>query len=243
MFIKRKDTKSIDCEQVFCLTFHILINILIAYCISYQCVSGKKDKNEKEFALKTQHNKRIGGIDLIVGIIITLMVFSSALYADKNKDLVLVLDTSLSMAGYGGKNILPRVKESLPRFIDQLEEDDSITFITFDTDVKVYPRIVIEDESNREVIKKYISMVEARGKWTYTMRMMRTVFATAQELEDEYPDRERVIVVLTDALDDPPPWHAGAHFNIKSIAEEYSGKEWFIHFVSLGNLKQNKKIS
>jgi len=171
------------------------------------------------------------------------MLFSSTLYAAKNKDLVLVLDTSLSMAGYGGKNIFPRVKESLPKFIDQLEEGDSITFISFDTEVKVYPRIVIEDESNRDVIKKYISMVEARGKWTYTMRMMRTMFATAQELDDEYPDREKVIVVLSDALDDPPPWHSGARFNIKSIAEEYSGKEWFIHFVSLGNLKQNEKVS
>jgi len=187
--------------------------------------------------------RRPGGITVVCSIIIMLLLSVNNLYADKNKDLVLVLDTSLSMAGYGGKNIMSRVKNSLPRFIDQLEEDDSITIITFDTDVKVYPRIVIEDESNRDVIKKYISMVEAKGKWTYTMRMIRTVFATAQKLENEYPDRERVIVVLTDALDDPPPWQGGAHFNIKNIAEKYSGKEWFIHFVSLGNLKQNEKVA
>ncbi len=193
--------------------------------------------------MKTQMERRPGGITVVCSIIIMLLLSVNNLYADKNKDLVLVLDTSLSMAGYGGKNIMSRVKNSLPRFIDQLEEDDSITIITFDTDVKVYPRIVIEDESNRDVIKKYISMVEAKGKWTYTMRMIRTVFATAQKLENEYPDRERVIVVLTDALDDPPPWQGGAHFNIKNIAEKYSGKEWFIHFVSLGNLKQNEKVA
>ncbi|HMB20988.1 MAG TPA: vWA domain-containing protein [Spirochaetota bacterium] len=193
--------------------------------------------------MKTQLKKRHGILAVILSVVIVLMMAVPNLYAAKNKDLILVLDTSLSMAGYGGKSIMSRVKNSLPRFIDQLEEDDSITFITFDTDVKVYPRIVIEDDSNRDVIKKYISMVEAKGKWTYTMRMIRTVFATAQKLEDEYPDRERVIVVLTDALDDPPPWQGGSHFNIKSIAEKYSGKEWFIHFVSLGNLKQNKKVA
>lgn len=193
--------------------------------------------------MKTQIKKIHGTFAAILTVVIILILAVPNLYAAKNKDLILVLDTSLSMTGYGGKSIMSRVKKSLPRFIDQLEEDDSITFITFDTDVKVYPRIVIEDESNRDVIKKYISMVEAKGKWTYTMRMIRTVFATAQKLEDEYPDRERVIVVLTDALDDPPPWQGGAHFNIKSIAEKYSGKEWFIHFVSLGNLKQNEKVA
>ena len=70
----------------------------------------------------------------------------------KSKDLILVIDTSLSMVGYGGKNIMPLVKQSLPKFIDQLESDDSFTLVTFDTEIKIYPTVYIKHKSNKEKI-------------------------------------------------------------------------------------------
>ena len=93
---------------------------------------------------------------------------SSCSNASDEKDLILILDTSLSMAGHGGKNILPQVKKSLPVYIEQLEDGDSITLLTFDTEVKVYPTVYIDDEKNKESLVDYIKNIKAAGKWTYT---------------------------------------------------------------------------
>ncbi len=162
--------------------------------------------------------------------------------AREQKDMVLVIDTSLSMVGYGGKNILPQVKESLVKFIDQLNVGDSISFVTFDTDVKLYPTIYIHDKNDKDILRKYLSVIDAKGKWTYTQQMLRQVFKKAVELEDKEKKRQRVIVVMTDALDDPPPGHKGERLNIKKISKEYNEKDWFIFLVSLGDLAKDARI-
>ncbi|MBN2042037.1 MAG: VWA domain-containing protein [Spirochaetes bacterium] len=164
-------------------------------------------------------------------------------FADKEKDLILILDTSLSMVGFGGDNILPQVKKSLPVYIEQLEEDDSITFITFDTEVKVYPTVYIDDEKNKESLIGYIKNIEATGKWTYTKQMIQVAMNKAQELEEKDDDRQQVIVVMTDALDDPPPDSRKDRLNIKEIAENYKNKDWFIFFINFGQAEKNEKLA
>lgn len=166
----------------------------------------------------------------------------------KSKDLLLVIDTSLSMAGYGGagyssKNIMDRVKQSLPKFIDQLDKDDTLTLVTFDTEVKIYPTVNIKHKSNKEILNKYISMIEAGGKWTYTMAMMTVVFEKAKQLHEQDADREQVIIVITDAIDDPPPYAREHRYDVKKIAKQYSGNEWFIFFVNLGQMQKDSHIA
>ncbi len=181
-------------------------------------------------------------ISLIALSLITIFLQSSTLEASEEKDLILILDTSLSMVGYGGSNILPQVKKSLPKFIEQLEDDDSITFMTFDTRVKVYPTVYIDDDNDKDILKKYISVIDAKGKWTYTSLMVKTALSKAQELEKEDEDRQRILVVMTDALDDPPPGMRRDRLNIKEIAKSYKEKDWFIFLMNFGDLKKNKKM-
>jgi Mg-chelatase subunit ChlD len=71
-----------------------------------------------------------------------------------NKDVILVLDTSLSMVGYQGRNIMDDVKRSVYTYIDSLQDGDRVTFVTFDEDLKVYPQIVIDDQNDRDIVKK-----------------------------------------------------------------------------------------
>ncbi|HQP47371.1 MAG TPA: VWA domain-containing protein, partial [Spirochaetota bacterium] len=94
------------------------------------------------------------------------------------KDMILVLDTSLSMIGKGGggKNIFPKVKDSLGKFISKLEEGDTLTVMTFDTGVTTYPTVKITGDNDKDIVKQYVSLVEAKGQWTHTMKMMKTVF-------------------------------------------------------------------
>ena len=183
-------------------------------------------------------------ITAILGFLILFLQFQSGpVVADDSKDLILILDTSLSMAGYGGRNILPQVKRSLPKFIDQLEDDDSITFMTFDTDVKVYPTVYVDDDNDKDILNKYISVIDAKGKWTYTSLMIAHALKKAQELEEKDEDRQRIIVVLTDALDDPPPWRQRDRLNIKRIAKSYKDKDWFVFLMNFGDIKKNEKLA
>ncbi len=176
------------------------------------------------------------------GLLSFILVMPGACEAREQKDMILVLDTSLSMVGSGGRNIMARVKDGLDKFIDQLEVGDSFTFITFDTDVKLYPIVYIHDKNDKDILKKYLSVIEAKGAWTYTQEMIRNVFQTAQKLEEKEKGRQRVIVVLTDALDDPPPGRRHEHFDIKKISKQYNNKDWFIFFVNLGDLQTRRQF-
>lgn len=178
----------------------------------------------------------------VASLVLSLCLGVGALNAREKKDMILVLDTSLSMAGCGGKNVFPEVKKSLEKFIDQLDEGDSITFVAFDSDVRVYPTVFVHDANDRDIIKKYVSVVNAKGDWTYTQGMIKSVLKIAQSLEEKDRSRQRVIVVLTDAIDDPPPDRVKQRFNIKEIATQYSNKDWFIFFVNLGEKRKDSKI-
>jgi uncharacterized protein YegL len=165
------------------------------------------------------------------------------------KDVILVLDTSLSMVGKGAgsNNIMPQVKQSLDRYINEINQGDSFTFVTFDTIVEVYPTIQINDEGDKDILKKYVSIVDAEGLWTYTMEMMRNVLKIADDIQQQnnmnnQSERKEVIIILTDALDDPPPSDRAAQLDIKSLAGQHSGEDWYIFFVNLGELASNEQI-
>ena len=132
------------------------------------------------------------------------------LFARKSKNIVLVLDTSMSMVGQaGGRDILGKVKKSIMEYIDQSVEDgDRVTFVTFDTDARIYPTVLVDDDNDRDILKKYITMTEAAGLWTYTYKMIYKVFQAAEKLEKEEDGRNTEIVIMTDAIDDPPPGEA-----------------------------------
>ncbi|TAL37106.1 MAG: VWA domain-containing protein [Spirochaetes bacterium] len=179
----------------------------------------------------------------IVGVILLLCSLAAAgeVSAKERKDVILVLDTSLSMVGQGGNNIMPMVKKSLEEFIGQLNEGDSLTFVTFDSEVKTWPTVSLQSKDAKDILKKYITMVEAKGQWTYTQAMLVSVFKTARELEEKDKSRNTVIVVLTDGVDDPPPGFRGDTLTIKDVGA--TDKDWFIYLVNLGELKNNPKFA
>jgi len=186
---------------------------------------------------------------LIVGSILILQPESLKAATAVNKDVILVLDTSLSMIGDHGKNILDAVKGSVNSYIDNLQDGDRVTFVTFDEDVKAFPQVLIDDRNDRDIVKKYISITQAKGKWTYTLNMLKTVFALADQMTKESAQktselkRNVVIVIMSDGLDDPPPGHEKESFDLKKVAAQYSGNDWWIYLVNLNELQKSKEIS
>ncbi len=142
--------------------------------------------------------------------------------ARQSKDIILVLDTSMSMIGRaGGKDILGDVKRSISDYIDQVEDGDRVTFVTFDTDVRIYPAVIVDDDNDRDILKKYITMTDATGLWTYTYKMITKVLGSAETLGQK-DGRQTEIVIMTDAIDDPPP--GDKKFDFVDFAKKYGKK-------------------
>ncbi|MDR3237606.1 MAG: VWA domain-containing protein [Spirochaetia bacterium] len=157
-------------------------------------------------------------------------------YSKEMMDVILVLDTSLSMVGSGGANIMSDVKQSIYHYIDSLEDGDRVTFATFDTKLRIYPSVILDDANDRDIVKKYISVTPAEGLWTHTYLMLDGIFAKAEELQRENDNRRLSIVVMTDGIDDPPPASADK-INITDISTKYEGKDWWIYMVDYQQLK------
>ena len=184
------------------------------------------------------------------------MAFSFVLFspvnvnaASSNKDVILVLDTSLSMRGYGSgaRDIFETVKSSVNVYIDRLQDGDRVTFVSFDEEVKAFPRVMLDDQNDKDILKKYISMTEAHGAWTHMLKMLQQVFAIAKTLSDENASnnekREVVIVIMTDGIDDPPPGKEKDAFTLKDVAAKYSDNDWWIYVVNLSEMEKTGKIS
>lgn len=183
----------------------------------------------------------------IAGFILILR--PESLRAAGNKDVILVLDTSLSMVGYQGKDIFEPVKESVYKYIDtSIQDGDRVTFITFDEDVKVYPQVIIDDRNDRDIVKKYISVTQAKGQWTHTLKMLQSVFSLADQLTKENAQkttelkRNVVIVIMSDGLDDPPPAQRKDAFSLKTISDQFAGNDWWIYLVNLDAMQKSPKI-
>ncbi|MBN2158271.1 MAG: VWA domain-containing protein [Spirochaetes bacterium] len=178
----------------------------------------------------------------ILLLLITAQFTISAdyLHARQSKDIFLVLDTSLSMVGQAGaQNIFGKVKRSISSYIDQIEDGDRVTFATYDTDVRIYPPVYIDDDNDRDILKKYITMTEATGLWTYTRKMIIKVFEAAEQVGKDDSGRQTEIVVMTDAIDDPPPSEL-KKFNLKEFAQKYGKKpELWVYILSFSSLKNS----
>lgn len=185
----------------------------------------------------------------VISIFIAMFVFCSVAFnssckkaAESERDIILVLDTSRSMIGQGGKNIFPQVKDSLKKFVDDIKTGDTLTIVRFDEKVEALPTIAIRDNNDKEIVNSMLATTKAEGMWTYTMEMLRNVFKLAEEMEKKNPNRKQVIVLLTDGLDDPPPSKRKDRFNIKEAAKDYVGKEWYVYLVNFGDMKKNERF-
>jgi len=153
------------------------------------------------------------------------------------------------MVGYQGRDIMDDVKKSVYTYIDSLQDGDRVTFVTFDEKLRVYPQVVIDDQNDRDIVKKYISVTEAKGQWTFTLQMLKGVFGIADTLTKENHSlnpanpRNVVIVIMTDGLDDPPPSNRKETFDLKKIAEQYSGNDWWIYLVNLAEMEKSSEIA
>jgi len=154
-------------------------------------------------------------------------------------DLILIVDTSATMAGKaGGQNIFPEVKRVLKELIGSTQPGDNVVLIPYEATVQAYPTTLINDERDKQRLKVLVDRLSAQGKWTYTAAAIEAGLAEAKRLEDAQgaSQHTKAVVLLTDGINDPPPEVRGtaAEVRLEDVARRFAGMPWFVWQVQLG---------
>ena len=122
------------------------------------------------------------------------------------KDLVLVVDTSKSMVGFGNgyqaRNIFDIVKDQLSQSIDRAKIGDTVTLVNYDTETTVFPTVEINSEQDKQALKSQLASLRADGNWTYTAAMIRNLADFLGDLaaKSESEGRNQLAMIFSDAF-------------------------------------------
>ena len=155
-------------------------------------------------------------------------------------DLLLIIDKSASMAGAGGSPVIfPAVQATAKDLIASLRPGDLAQLISYGENVSVQSPTVIYGEDDRRRVNAQIDAIKANGKYTYTAKALRDALREATRLEsaqgtaDGAPHR-KVIVLLTDGVNEPPPGADNAVVDLPAEATRARGMPWYVWQVQLG---------
>ncbi len=154
-------------------------------------------------------------------------------------DLILIVDTSASMVGKaGGQNIFPEVKKALKDLVSSSNPGDNILLIPYDADVRSRPTAAIYGQQDKDSIHGEIDVMKAAGPWTYTAAALQKGLEEAKRLDEAQGTNKhaKVVVLLTDGLNDPPPAVRGSASEVRlsEVARRFQGMPWFVWQVQLG---------
>ncbi|MCP4138079.1 MAG: VWA domain-containing protein [bacterium] len=153
------------------------------------------------------------------------------------KNIILVLDTSISMSGQrehrdeAGADIINTVHMEITRLIDNsLAHGSRVRFITFDEEVKINPVMIVDNENDRYILKKYISMSEIQGERTNISKMLRKAIAAADEQAKEDPENRVEIIIFSDGIHNSSSRAGNNFINLGFFAgKRPAGKRWRYH--------------
>lgn len=160
----------------------------------------------------------------------------------RSKDMFLIIDTSLSMAGVGPTarrlgmgDITKKVKKSSLKFIKDLKVGDSFTLVSFDTKTRFYKTITIKNIKDKKKIVPLIMKLISKGKDTYTSNMVKDVIKKVREFEKKFPNRDRIIIIMSDGLDDPPRTQTEQRLNLRQDqrVKRKTGAPLFVYYLHL----------
>lgn len=182
--------------------------------------------------MRREDRKKILSVLVIIFItLFSLQIFAAQVQSaqnpvqPKNKDIFIVIDTSKSMKGIGPTakrlgmgDISGKVIASAKKFIADLKPGDSLTIITFSTTTKFYPTVKLSVPADREKLLNILSAIRFDGNDTYTSKMIKSIEEKVRTLEaqDVTKKRSRVVVIMSDGLDDPPATSQEERFTLST---------------------------
>ncbi|UCD57090.1 MAG: VWA domain-containing protein [Candidatus Hydrogenedentota bacterium] len=119
--------------------------------------------------------------------------------AEKNQDIVFLIDTSSSM-----RNIFGDIKRAISEFVLQARPGDNVVLISFGEKVELRTRRKISSDEDVKLIARDLASLKANEYFTYTTGALYKGMEELQLLEEKHPDHSRTLVLMSDGRNNPP---------------------------------------
>lgn len=120
-------------------------------------------------------------------------------------DYVVLIDTSKSMAGYGGAQVIfPKVKTAVNHFVESLDLGQSVVYVyTFDSGLRTRAGIRLRTQSDKARVEAIINGLRATGETTAIYTSLGETLKAMRQVRLSSPDKTHVqtILLFTDGRD------------------------------------------
>jgi hypothetical protein len=142
------------------------------------------------------------------------------------------------MRGIGGKNIFPDVKASIASFVREASDGDSVTILTFDSDVRLHASTEIRGGARDDLVS-IVDSLEANGNRTHLgLAIQRGLERAAMLRADGDKTGVQSVVLFTDGEEDV---RGIAHpVPISASVDRVDGT--YVFFVSMGEREHEKQL-
>ena len=162
---------------------------------------------------------------LILVLFFTMIQHETA-HAAGGKDYVIVIDVSTSM-----EDVFDDVRDLSNRTIDRTSVGDSVVVITFGEQATLLDRKSIRGKADQQKLKDRVNDIYPTDYATYINRGLEKGLSELRYLFEKNPDRERVLLWLSDDKDNPPAELGINYITLESLKKENTdfnpGSDWF----------------
>ncbi len=185
----------------------------------------------------------MGGVKPLAAIILLLVVLALPAANAQQLDMIVLLDISESVFPIFDDLVGHLIQDTLT---NHLRMGDYFHLITFADSPKIEVSQKIEAGDQAEEIVTYLLLLQPLGKYTDFISALKYLFHYTADLPS---GREKVILVLTDGIHDPPP---GSHFNrpedevkeeLAKTTERIRSRGWDVRIMALPDERQGDKTN
>ena len=176
----------------------------------------------------------------ILTALILVFAFSSSwpatALADSGKDYVIVIDISTSM-----QDIFDDVKKLSKRTIARASVGDNVAVVTFGKRATLLDRKQIRGKADLESLQRHVDELYPTDYATYINKGLEKGLTELRYLFEKNPDRERVLLWLSDDKDNPPDLLGAEFITLDKLKKENTdfnpGSEWFDYDAPVSEIK------
>jgi hypothetical protein len=152
------------------------------------------------------------------------------------KDYVIVIDVSTSM-----QDVFDEVKRLTKQTISQAKPGDNVAIITFGERATLLDRRLVRGKADIDALQTEVDALYPTDYATYLNSGMEKSLGELRYLFEKNPDRERVLLWLSDDKDNPPAQLAEGYISLDKLREKNErfepGREWFAYQAPLSEVK------
>ncbi|RJP15644.1 MAG: VWA domain-containing protein [Candidatus Abyssobacteria bacterium SURF_5] len=169
-------------------------------------------------------------------LVTILLLFQLNVFAANGKDYVIVIDVSTSM-----QDIFDEVKRLTNRTLGEAKAGDNVALIIFGENARLLDRRLIRGKADIEELQRQVDALYPTDYATYLNSGLEKSISELRYLFEKYPDRERVLLWLSDDKDNPPAALGQDYLSLDRLREKNEqfepGREWFAYQAPLSEVK------